>query len=770
MYVPIHDFSVEKYIIYGAPRIKEAKTYSQREWERVAKPWIEKVKERVVVTYESSAAPYSDKITGLVGPYYDIVQATIKNQYEEVVVPTYQKLQPRIVNAYDQSARFMQERALPYGQWLLQIAVTFVRKSVWPPIRIVYGENVRPQLVKIRERLASYRDGKKLEAAVEEVVTPMTGPNMPTRERRSTSSRRPTSETSFTESTHASAEISSTIEPTASVRQTSTQVAENVLEDLEVWKARFTKALSEGADGLRNRIGTISDAQISGQAEGTGEALITRLQETTKSAIAQVKKEIVLTIASLEGEETQDSTTDNAAQAKEKSLNAIRSAGRKVKEAAEKLRSWRSSYNEETNGLLTAAAESTLDVVDSIREAGLQEIGMRWAGKEGVTYAHWTEYHGLRKSFDEWRKTLQDVVHEHSGPVRARKAGEEVEDRGMAIAEDAARELARLKEVAGWKVDARDASDDFSTRFTPPGAARAAQRAADAMNVQSANAASGVISGASSSISSATDAVKSAASSATSRESSKIDPGIDSSSDRDSTSRRSSGSADDSPIHVDVSLTESIGSTIKGAMSSNIASASSKASSATDVIRDTVASVSSHISSSAASMYNEAAKDTSARSESSSSSVSDSLSLDPSESRFDDDADVTKQRVIRADTEYGRSLIEADKARNKARQAMESGNTRSAGSSQSSGIEENEHPMHASGTIKPGSDSSDTIATAGQPSSSLASVINEAGQDYAKITSSVDRAEQLRRGVESADGRGRESPVEKMRSAIDRDA
>ena len=43
----------------------------------------------------------------------------------------------------------------------------------------------------------------------------------------------------------------------------------------------------------------------------------------------------------------------------------------------------------------------------------------------------------------------------------------------MSIAEETAKELGRLKEVAKWKIAARDASDDFETKYVPPVAERA---------------------------------------------------------------------------------------------------------------------------------------------------------------------------------------------------------------------------------------------------------------------------------------------------------
>jgi hypothetical protein len=44
-----------------------------------------------------------------------------------------------------------------------------VLRTAWPKVRVLYGENVEPQLVRIGERLGRYRDGKAIRDAVDEV-------------------------------------------------------------------------------------------------------------------------------------------------------------------------------------------------------------------------------------------------------------------------------------------------------------------------------------------------------------------------------------------------------------------------------------------------------------------------------------------------------------------------------------------------------------------------------------------------------------------------
>ena len=64
---------------------------------------------------------------------------------------------------------FTLNTAIPYTQWAWTTASVFLDRTVWPKVRILYGENVEPQLVRIGERLGRYRDGKKLKAVIDEV-------------------------------------------------------------------------------------------------------------------------------------------------------------------------------------------------------------------------------------------------------------------------------------------------------------------------------------------------------------------------------------------------------------------------------------------------------------------------------------------------------------------------------------------------------------------------------------------------------------------------
>jgi hypothetical protein len=190
------------------------------------------------------------------------------------------------------------------------------------------------------------------------------------------------------------------------------------------------------------------------------------LEETVKSSLQDLKSSIISIVKT-----SQDSETS------EEALNtAVRKAGIAIKEKAQAVRTWRQSYDRETNSLVSKTAQDTLDILDLIRDSGLQEIGMRWAWTDGITHKDWAKYHKLKTKFDEWRYDVEKVAIEHPGLIKARASSEEVENQAMGIAEEAATELARLKETGRWKISAGDSSDDFSTKHMPAAAVVAGQK------------------------------------------------------------------------------------------------------------------------------------------------------------------------------------------------------------------------------------------------------------------------------------------------------
>lgn len=154
---------------YGAPRVAEAQAYGQAQWEKNVQPQVVKIQDMATEQYNLHLAPHVDKAVVAVGPYYDIARTNALQTYYEFLLPAYTTVQPYALQGYEVASDFTVNTAVPYSQWALSTTGTFLERTVFPKLRILYGENVEPQLIRIGERLGRYREGKKLKAIVDEV-------------------------------------------------------------------------------------------------------------------------------------------------------------------------------------------------------------------------------------------------------------------------------------------------------------------------------------------------------------------------------------------------------------------------------------------------------------------------------------------------------------------------------------------------------------------------------------------------------------------------
>ena len=372
---------------------------------------------------------------------------------------------------YSGARDFAVKTGLPYAQSAWDSILVLLHRNVWPQLRVLYGENIEPQLVRIGERLGRYRDGRKLKAAVEDIaVSPDSSSFSSTASSMSSSVVSAVTSESTDTSTTTTSQDSTSESPVPGKEDEETR--QKIANDLKIWQEKFARAADKGTEDLEQRVREITDRQIEKQVKGVGEALVIQLEEAADSEIKKLKKSIIKLVRAL----PEEPTTKQYSKAEEELSTATKKAGANIRDKAQSMRQWREKFDGETQSLVSAASESTLEVIDNIRDLGLQEIGMRWAWMEGVTYKDWSKYHSVKKTFDEWRKEVEVVTTDHDGLRKASDAAADIESRGMAIAEDSAKELRRLKEVGIWKLQSADGSDNFSTKYVPPKAAKQGQK------------------------------------------------------------------------------------------------------------------------------------------------------------------------------------------------------------------------------------------------------------------------------------------------------
>ncbi|CAI7589461.1 unnamed protein product [Penicillium discolor] len=458
VYTPASKVAKSGYEKYGAPALKQAQAYGIEQWQNQVTPRLQTAQNKVHQLYSAEIDPYVQQSIAVVSPYYQWANTVALNVYQGHLVPFYARSRPFIGKAYSTGQGILTTHILPGAQYTWSSAVYFANSSLWPHVTGLYSEQVEPQLVKIGQRLASYREGKRLRAAIEDVdssstVEPVTS-----------------SATKSQEQIHTTTTVTSTSTPQASAQPTLTpteqaqQAREKIDSDLERWQGKFALAADKGIEDLEERIGEIVSALVASSANSHGQSLSTALQLVSAEQLSSIRQRINELADSMPEEdapEIEESTKDLL-------VRDIRTSAISVRDRAHALREWSISFEDELVRRATAAVNSTLDVLDSIRDLGLQEIGMRWAWMDGVTYKDWAKYHALKAQLEEWRNEIRNVGMNHKSVSDARAVASDILDQGMHEAEQAARELVRLKDVGIWKIAAREVSDDFETRTEAP--------------------------------------------------------------------------------------------------------------------------------------------------------------------------------------------------------------------------------------------------------------------------------------------------------------
>ena len=465
-YSPSMTYGKHAYDKYGAPQIDLARNYSQEQWSKIVKPQIDAAQYQAQSQYTANVAPHVSKASAAAAPYYSASKDSVFDVYSRHLIPAYEAGRPYFDKVYATGNKLAVDIGLPYLRSAWGSVTFFFDRILWPKIRILYGENVEPQLVRIGERLGRYRDGKKIQSIVDEVDSSSTAAAAS-----SSMSSVSASIASAYSSGSNTAVVSATPTPSLTPEQEALQTRERIDGDLKNWQDKFAKAADKGTEDLQERISDIITRQL-GQVRGVGSALLVELEETSSSEESKLQKKVVSVVKSL----GDDSSEEDIIKGRTDVSSATRKAGLNVKQKAEALRDWKETFDAETLSLAYAAGNSTLDVINSIRDLGLQEIGIRWANMEGVTYKDWSKYHDVKKTFDEMSKKVVDVAQNHPGLTNTMEASENIESAGMNTAKATAKELTRLKEVGLWKIDAHDTSDDFSTKYMAAGAAVAAQK------------------------------------------------------------------------------------------------------------------------------------------------------------------------------------------------------------------------------------------------------------------------------------------------------
>lgn len=169
VYSPAATFARQNYDKYGAPALDQAWTYGEQQWDGQVAPRLQSAQNSVSGLYKSEVDPYVQRAVSVVSPYCEKATAVATSTYGDYIIPLYAQSMPFIGKTYTSGQEVLTTTVMPYAQNSWSSAIYFTNSALWPKITGLYSENVEPQLVKIGQRLASYREGKRLRESTEEV-------------------------------------------------------------------------------------------------------------------------------------------------------------------------------------------------------------------------------------------------------------------------------------------------------------------------------------------------------------------------------------------------------------------------------------------------------------------------------------------------------------------------------------------------------------------------------------------------------------------------
>jgi hypothetical protein len=169
VYAPASKVAISGYEKYGAPALEQAQAYGVQQWQLQVTPRLQTAQGRVHKLYLAEVDPYVQRGVSAVSPLYQKASTTALTVYWDQLVPFYTRSKPFIGKAYSTSHGVLTTHVMPGVHYTWSSVVYFANSSLWPHVTGLYSEQVEPQLVKIGQRLVSYREGKRLRAVVEEM-------------------------------------------------------------------------------------------------------------------------------------------------------------------------------------------------------------------------------------------------------------------------------------------------------------------------------------------------------------------------------------------------------------------------------------------------------------------------------------------------------------------------------------------------------------------------------------------------------------------------
>lgn len=447
---PAGAFADYHYRTHAEHHVKRGVDYSRRTWQGTVDPKLRDLKKTAQGKYDTHVAPHARRVCEVTAPHHKTMREIYEfscyhfNFIRSFYVDRYNRyVHPTVVNAYEVSYDVTTTRVLPYISRTLTAFFEFMNGTVRGHVTGLYSQNVEPQLVKISQKLASYREAQenKAKPTTHEATSRSLGNGKGSGSERLTSSGALSSKrASQSSATSASATSDNHI------------TRREINQDLSDFEARLTASAKKGSANLYERVSDIVEKKTQGEPAGRLEVLVADLEMVAKQELGALRnktQDVPVELGFTEGQQSLDHFTE-----------AVKAAGLTIKTTAQGIRAFVSDFGTELVDEVSSSINTTVEVLASVRDLSLQQVSAKWAYVDGVVYEDWEKYHALKTRLSQWQSDLENVGFMHKGLVDLRDQVNSLLARALAVAEDAAVELKQIKDDGVAKIQGRIHTED----------------------------------------------------------------------------------------------------------------------------------------------------------------------------------------------------------------------------------------------------------------------------------------------------------------------
>jgi hypothetical protein len=240
------------------------------------------------------------------------------------------------------------------------------------------------------------------------------------------------------------------------------EVKEIIENDLAVWKKKLNTVKEKVRDDLVTRIYEISDTAYL-EKHVDVDTQIEALEQLVFVGFSNLKAEIVTLIKPL----ALDSSAEDKIATQDRLLTAVRNLGAEIRDKAKLFRRNAGFFIEDVYEEVSEATKEVLYALAGANNRGVDDLGMRWAKIDPISYKNWEEFRDLENLHIRARTEIFKTAQEHEQLAEITKwVADDWDAIITIIAENAADELKRIKDVGKRKIELADSSDNFDNVLT----------------------------------------------------------------------------------------------------------------------------------------------------------------------------------------------------------------------------------------------------------------------------------------------------------------